>query len=75
MHFSNPVKVLCHWLVFAASYWLQFDKKIEPNERGAALADVLSCVPNIKITDSLMVTWARQAVKNGMSTAFIHKYV
>lgn len=51
---------------FAASYWLQFDKKIEPSEQGASLTDVLSCVPNVKITDSLMVSWVKQAVKNGM---------
>ncbi|KAJ7340352.1 hypothetical protein OS493_003095 [Desmophyllum pertusum] len=50
---------------FAASYWLKFDKKIEFNEQGTAFADVLSCVPNVKITDSLMVSWAKQAVNNG----------
>lgn len=50
---------------FAASYWLKFDKKIELNERGATLADVLSSVPNVKITDSLMVSWAQQAMRNG----------
>ena len=51
---------------FAASYWLTFDKKIELNERGATLADVLSSVPNVKVTDSLMVSWAQQAMRNGM---------
>lgn len=50
---------------FAASYWLTFDKKIELNERGATLADVLSSVPNVKVTDSLMVSWAQQAMRNG----------
>lgn len=51
---------------FAASYWLCLDKKIESNEQGTALADVLSSIPNVKISDSLMVSWAKQAIKNGM---------
>ena len=50
---------------FAASYWLKFDRKIESSEQGTALVDVLNCVPNVKVTDSLMVSWAKQAVKHG----------
>ena len=50
---------------FAASYWLKFDKKIELNDHGAALSDVLCNVPNVKITDSLMVSWSQQAIRNG----------
>ena len=51
---------------FAATYWLQFDKMIELSDSGDTLADVLCNVPNVKITDSLMVSWAKQAIRNGM---------
>ena len=51
---------------FAASYWLKFDKKIELNEHGASLADALSSVPNVKISESLMLSWAQQAIRDGM---------
>lgn len=53
---------------FAASYWLKFDRKIEVNENGVVLADALSSVPNVKISDSLMVSWARPAVRHGKLT-------
>ena len=51
---------------FAASYWLKFDKKLELNENGSALGEVLCSVPNVKISDSLMVTWVTQAIKDGL---------
>ena len=51
---------------FAASYWLKFDKKIVLNENGVTLADALSKVPNVKVSESLMVSWLQQAIKNGM---------
>ena len=51
---------------FAAAYWLQFDKMIELSGSGDTLADVLCNVPNVKITDSLKVSWAKQAITNGM---------
>ncbi|XP_022794519.1 meiosis regulator and mRNA stability factor 1-like [Stylophora pistillata] len=50
---------------FAASYWLNFDKKIESNDQGSALLEVLNCVPNVKVSESLMVSWAKQALKHG----------
>ena len=55
---------------FAASYWLKFDRKIESNVQGSALMEVLNCVPNIKVTESLTVSWAQQALKNGMGCFF-----
>ena len=51
---------------FAASYWLKFDKKIVLNENGVTLADALRKVPNVKVSESLMVSWLQQAIKNGM---------
>ena len=51
---------------FAATYWLQFDKMIELSDSGDTLAEVLCNVPNVKVTDSLMVSWAKQAIRNGM---------
>lgn len=56
---------------FAASYWLKFDKKIVLNENGVTLADALSKVPNVKISESLMVSWIQQAIKNGMLTTVL----
>lgn len=56
---------------FAASYWLKFDKKIVLNENGVTLADALSKVPNVKISESLMVSWIQQAIKNGMLSALL----
>ena len=71
--FANDVHALlksCEGAIplvsFAASYWLKFDKKLEPSEHGTALADLLSDVPNVKISESLMVTWVKQAVRDGM---------
>lgn len=56
---------------FAASYWLKFDKKIELDGRGVTLYDALSSVPNIKISDSLTMSWAQQAIRNGMLTSMM----
>lgn len=49
----------------AASYWLKFDRKIEVREGGVVFADALSSVPNVKISDSLMVSWAQPAIRHG----------
>lgn len=56
---------------FAASYWLNFDRKIESNDEGSALMEVLNCVPNVKVTESLMVSWAKQALKHGMECCYV----
>ena len=56
----------------AASYWLKFDRKIEVREGGVVFADALSSVPNVKISDSLMVSWAQPAIRHGMFICF-HK--
>ena len=50
---------------FAATYWLKCDKKIDVGEKGVPLAQVLAAVPNVRVSDSLMVTWIKQAVRNG----------
>ena len=55
---------------FAASYWLNFDRKVESNDEGSALMEVLNCVPNVKVTESLMVSWAKQALKHGMECCY-----
>ena len=55
---------------FAASYLLEFDRKIESNVQGSALKEVLRFVPNVKVTESLTVSWAQQALEHGMRCFF-----
>ena len=45
----------------AALYWLKFDRTIAVNSGGTPLVEVLAGVPNVRVSDSQMVAWIKQA--------------